>query len=42
VALAPLGKALKQMRVGRLILRHSDESGVHGAGLGKRKACAEA
>ena len=37
VALAPIGKGIEEARVGCLVLRHRNESGMHGAGLRQRQ-----
>ena len=42
VALTPVGNGLEQARIGRLILRHGGERGMHGAGLRQRETCAQA
>jgi hypothetical protein len=42
VALTPVGNGLEQARIGRLILRHGGEGGMHGAGLRQRETCAQA
>ncbi len=42
VALAPVGDGVEQARVGRLVLRHGGERGMHGAGLRQRHAGDEA